>query len=35
MNKKLTQKAFDNFKASIEDLIKLYKESKLDKEKTA
>ncbi|BDB98133.1 hypothetical protein [Saccharolobus caldissimus] len=35
MNKKLTQRDFDNFKASIEDLIKLYKESKLDKEKTA
>ncbi|QXJ31936.1 hypothetical protein [Saccharolobus shibatae] len=35
MNKKLTQKDFDNFKASIEDLIKLYKESKPDKERTA
>ncbi|WP_016729973.1 hypothetical protein [Saccharolobus islandicus] len=35
MNKKLTQRDFDNFKASIEDLIKLYKESNLGKEKTA
>ncbi|AAK41713.1 hypothetical protein SULI_12010 [Saccharolobus solfataricus] len=31
MNKKLTQKDFDNFKESIEDLIKLYKESRLSK----
>ncbi|QXJ31905.1 hypothetical protein [Saccharolobus shibatae] len=31
MNKKLTQKDFDNFKESIEDLIKLYKESSLSK----
>ena len=32
MNKKLTQKDFDNFKESIGDLIKLYKESRLGKE---
>ncbi|WP_281351073.1 hypothetical protein [Acidianus brierleyi] len=31
MNKKLTQRDFDNFKESIWDLIKLYKESKLSK----
>ena len=31
MNKKLTQKDFDNFKESIDDLIKLYKESRLSK----
>ncbi|AAK41605.1 One of two inversely orientated ORFs in a partial ISC1043 [Saccharolobus solfataricus P2] len=31
VNKKLTQKDFDNFKESIEDLIKLYKESRLSK----
>ncbi|WP_248547185.1 hypothetical protein [Metallosphaera sedula] len=29
MNKKLTQRDFDDFKESIGDLIKLYKESKL------
>ncbi|QXJ32033.1 hypothetical protein [Saccharolobus shibatae] len=35
MNKKLTQKDFDNFKESIEDLIKLYKESRLSKMENA